>query len=120
LFTTGYLPDALEPPIVLSDVLKQAPGWRWGNPLTGDPLTRADDKGFSELRGRPEALATALLTIRDERTRGEIRLRAERRCRVLERQLADARQAGIACLADGAERELADQRLLVLRIAATT
>jgi hypothetical protein len=102
--------------LVLQDVLRSSPAWPWGNPLTGDPLTRADDKAFGGLRGQPVRLARVLKTIRDEGTRREIRRRAERRCQVLERQVTDARATGLSCLTSYAERELADQRLLVLHI----
>lgn len=116
MVVTGRSVSAVPEPLRLSEVLRQSPGWSWGNPITEDPLLRADDKGFGEMSGRPDKLALLLRTIQDERTRRDILHRAELRCLALERQVVDARAVGLPCLASGAERELADQRMLVLRL----
>lgn len=116
MYVTGRTPTASNEPLLLSEVLRKSPDWQWGNPFTEDPLLRADDKAFGVMQGRPDKLAAVLRTIQDERTKRDILNRAEQRCLALERQVMDARAVGLPCLASAAERELADQRLLVLRI----
>jgi hypothetical protein len=112
----GPLPAALVTRPSLAEVLRDAPGWRWGDSLLDDPLLRAQDKEFEALRGRPERLAVHLATLRDLRALAEFRSRAERRCRDLERQLEDARALGLPQLEAAAAQELSDQRALLRHI----
>jgi hypothetical protein len=110
MITAGMLSNAATADPAARQALAISPSWRWGNRVTGDPLRRADDKGFSELSGKPGTLALMVATIRDARTRAEIRSRAERKQVDLEQQLQDVRRWQLTALEPEAERELADQR----------
>jgi hypothetical protein len=117
VFTADMIPSLWADTAALDTLLRQEPSWRWGNPLTGDVLLRADDKDFPQFAGHPDILAAAVASIRDERTRAEIRARAEVRYRALAEQLDDARGLHLEALALAAERELEDQRTYLALIA---
>jgi hypothetical protein len=117
MLTRALLASAAPDRASLDHELVQEPAWRWANPVTGDPLLRADDKDFHQLAGHPDDLAAVVSSINDAGTRAEIRAHAERRCQALAEQLSDALALHLDTLAPAAERELADQRTYLALIA---
>ncbi len=90
------------------------PSWRWANKLLGDPLLRADDKGLGEEGRHGQTLLRLAASLRDRRTRAEIRRRAESKAGALREQLADLRRREMPELEVEAERELSDQMNYIL------
>lgn len=105
--------DVFSPSHRVNGTARQAliedPSWRWANKLLGDPLLRADDKDLGPRGERGPRLSRLAASLRDPRTRAEIRLRAERKAGNLQLQLADLRRRGLPELAVEAEQELSDQ-----------
>lgn len=96
--------------------LMNDPNWHWGNPITGDPLTRADDKTLGALGPDREAMVGRLAgSLRDPATRAEIRLRGQHKVERLSLQLVELRRFNLPALEREAEQELADQQAFVVR-----
>lgn len=96
--------------------LMDDPSWRWGNPFTGDPLTRADDKALGALGPDRDATVGRLAgSLRDPATRAEIRLRGQHKVERLSLQLVELRRFNLPALEREAEQELADQQAFVVR-----
>lgn len=100
--------------------LIDSPDWKWGYKLIGDPLLRADEHLVHGFGGQSNGLSRLVASIQDPKARTEIRNRAERKLRDLERQLADLRSRHFPELEREAEAELNLQRNFVQLIAQET
>ena len=108
--------EVFHPAFTVNGTARQAliddPNWRWGNRVLGDPLMRADGKG-AVIGAYGQGLSRLVASLRDPRTRAEIRMRAEQKAGVLQMQLADLREREMPELEVEAEAELHAQMAFV-------